>query len=189
MFQCDYKCFKCFIAHLGRKFKRKLYARYKKYRRQKHRSKPKNLNLINQRNRRNRQKNELHSIIVEEREMMERTILPSLTIINNTGSNNAPIEDPYEHHLKPTIIESKISNTSLMVNTNLLPIPLMDGGPNSPRNRRSSVMFNDVVQMHGGEGDTRNVCLSEKQTQTDPEPLENFPTLDNLKPMRFVSNP
>ncbi|XP_066974796.1 voltage-dependent T-type calcium channel subunit alpha-1G isoform X1 [Macrobrachium rosenbergii] len=56
-------------------------------------------------------------------------------------------------------------------------VPMSPGGQAicTPRQRRrSSVMFSDVVLLHGHSGDTatRNVCHSEKTTQTDDEPLD-----------------
>lgn len=52
------------------------------------------------------------------------------------------------------------------------------GSANMPRRRMSSVVFNDVVLLHGDQTPpqtTRNVCSSEKMTQTGdgnlwPEP-------------------
>ncbi|KAK3869264.1 hypothetical protein Pcinc_025422 [Petrolisthes cinctipes] len=56
-------------------------------------------------------------------------------------------------------------------------MPPSPGGQvtSTPRQRRrSSVMFSDVVLLHGhaGETATKNVCHSEKTTQTDDEPLD-----------------
>lgn len=168
-----------YIAHLARKAKRRICARYKTYRRRKDRDRaPKHLSL--KRQRRRRHQFEL-SEVLEEREMVER--VPTLTIINNTGSNNTH-DDQLE--TRQTVEESRRSNANLM--PNLLPIPTSDGScsPTSPRARRSSVMFNNVVQMHGGQGDTKNVCLSEKTTQTDPEPPEPSPIRESPKPIRYL---
>ncbi|RXG68903.1 Sodium channel protein type 4 subunit alpha A, partial [Armadillidium vulgare] len=63
----------------------------------------------------------------------------------------------------------------------LTPSPPGTGGANSPRRRRSSVMFSEVILLHGHPGDSRNVCLSEKTTQTEPE--------EPLDPSVFLSNP
>ena len=164
-----------YIAHLCRKAKRKLYARYRMYRKRKNQT-PKNLSLRKQRKKRHQF--EL-SEVLEEREMVEG--VPTLTIINNTGSS----AHEESQDIRPTIEEPRRSNTNLM--PNLLPIPASDGScsPTTPRGRRSSVMFNDVVQMHGGEGDTKNVCLSEKTTQTDPEPPEVIIQRESPKPIRY----
>ena len=165
-----------YIAHVARKAKRKIYAKYKMYRKSKDHV-PKNLSLKRQRKR--RRQFEL-SEVIEEREMVES--VPTLTIINNTGAST--LDDQLE--ARQPIDDSRRSNTNLM--PNLLPIPAPDGSltPTTPRTRRSSVMFNDVVQMHGGEGDTRNVCLSEKTTQTDPEPPEPTPLRESPKLIRYL---
>ncbi|XP_047738832.1 voltage-dependent T-type calcium channel subunit alpha-1G [Hyalella azteca] len=165
-----------YIAHLARKFKRKVYARYRIYRRKRNQG-SKHLSLKKQRKKRHQF--ELTDV-AEEREMVEA--IPTLTIINNTGSST--LDDQLE--ARQASEEPRRSNTNLM--PNLLPLPSSDGSctPSTSRTRRSSVMFNDVVQMHGGEGDTKNVCLSEKTTQTDPEPPEPLVSRESPKPIRYL---
>ncbi|KAK8397955.1 hypothetical protein O3P69_003692 [Scylla paramamosain] len=54
------------------------------------------------------------------------------------------------------------------------PSPGTQGICTPRQRRRSSVMFSDVVLLHGHQGETatKNVCHSEKTTQTDDEPID-----------------
>lgn len=71
-------------------------------------------------------------------------------------------------------------------------VPPSPAGACTPRHRRrSSVMFSDVVLLHGhaGETATKNVCHSEKTTQTDDEPLDPAYFREPLPPSPHTPGP
>ncbi|XP_071550558.1 voltage-dependent T-type calcium channel subunit alpha-1G-like [Panulirus ornatus] len=82
--------------------------------------------------------------------------------------------DPQTSPRRPVLL--KVSSGASGDGSNEL-LPPSPGGQGicTPRHRRrSSVMFSDVVLLHGhaGETATKNVCHSEKTTQTDDEPID-----------------
>ncbi|CAL4059400.1 unnamed protein product, partial [Meganyctiphanes norvegica] len=98
-----------------------------------------------------------------------------------SSSSPRPISDTYDDPLliskRPVLLKIPCDPSGNNGNSNELapPSPCGLGGSNTPRNRRrSSVMFSDVVVMHGHSGDTamKNVSHSEKTTQTDDDPLD-----------------
>lgn len=94
------------------------------------------------------------------------------------GASAAPLRRPVLLKIPSGGVAEALANADL-----LTPSPPGSTGGNSPRRRRSSVMFSDVVLLHGPieDHDARNVCLSEKTTQTEPE--------EPLDPSLFLSSP
>lgn len=71
------------------------------------------------------------------------------------------------------------------------PSPGTQGNCTPRQRRRSSVMFSDVVLLHGHQGETatKNVCHSEKTTQTDDEPLDPAYFREPLPPSPHTPGP
>lgn len=99
--------------------------------------------------------------------------------------------DPQTSPRRPVLL--KISSGASGDGSNEL-LPPSPGGQGicTPRHRRrSSVMFSDVVLLHGhaGETATKNVCHSEKTTQTDDEPIDPAYFREPLPPSPHSSGP
>ena len=71
------------------------------------------------------------------------------------------------------------------------PSPVTQGICTPRQRRRSSVMFSDVVLLHGHQGETatKNVCHSEKTTQTDDEPIDPAYFREPLPPSPHTPGP
>nr|XP_045595060.1 voltage-dependent T-type calcium channel subunit alpha-1I-like [Procambarus clarkii] len=117
---------------------------------------------------------------------------------DDSRNNNAPRIspefsdiDPQASTHRPVLLKIS-SGTSGDGSNELLPPSPGGQGTCTPRQRRrSSVMFSDVVLLHGhaGETATKNVCHSEKTTQTDDEPLDPSYFREPLPPSPHTPGP
>ncbi|XP_042240382.1 voltage-dependent T-type calcium channel subunit alpha-1G-like isoform X2 [Homarus americanus] len=102
-------------------------------------------------------------------------------ILDDPRNNNAPRAspelsdvDPQTSPHRPVLLKIPSGASGDGINELLPPSPGGQGICTPRQRRRSSVMFSDVVLLHGhaGETATKNVCHSEKTTQTDDEPID-----------------
>lgn len=100
---------------------------------------------------------------------------------DDSRNNNAPRIspefsdiDPQASTHRPVLLKISSGTSGDGSNELLPPSPGGQGTCTPQQHRRSSVTFSDVVLLHGhaGETATKNVCHSEKTTQTDDEPLD-----------------
>ncbi|XP_050718751.1 voltage-dependent T-type calcium channel subunit alpha-1G-like isoform X6 [Eriocheir sinensis] len=103
---------------------------------------------------------------LEVREVQEETRTTSAPCPSPEYSDGDQQPSPH----RPVILKISSGDGSELVP----PSPSTQGFCTPRQRRRSSVMFSDVVLLHGHQGETatKNVCHSEKTTQTDDEPLD-----------------
>ncbi|KAK8743594.1 hypothetical protein OTU49_001148, partial [Cherax quadricarinatus] len=114
---------------------------------------------------------------------------------DDSRNNNAPRAstefsdaDPQPSPHRPVVLKISSGDGS---NELLPPSPGGQGACTPRQRRRSSVMFSDVVLLHGhaGETATKNVCHSEKTTQTDDEQLDPVYFREPLPPSPHTPGP
>ena len=190
-----------YITHLCKRAKRKIYSRYRMYKRRHKSDRPRQLSLKRQRRKRHYDNPPMILTSTGTGVMSPSGTQPpgGLTVLNKLVTPTPQIvttpdtvdnsetrqscnikqttttSDADSNNMRPALLKIP-SNTNGESSVNELAPPSPSSGSGyTPRRRRSSVMFSDVVLLHGhsGETATRNVCLSEKTTQTEPDdPLD-----------------